>query len=117
MWPNREESAVTTIRNGVIGLMLIAMGAGFVLAQGDTFVTYGAGAASCSGWTDHLADKAAHAGDLQWVLGFASAAGVFAGVHLKGDANAIEPYVTKYCQEHPADTITTAAASLVGNLR
>jgi len=117
----KGESVVTTIRTGVVALIIIAIGSGIgvghAFAQGDTFMAYGAGATPCSTWTEHLTDKAAHAGDLQWVLGFATAAGVFAGVHLKADANAIEPFMTKYCQEHPADTITTASANLVGNLR
>ena len=83
----------------------------------DTFIIYGAGTASCGSWTAHLNDKTLHPLDLHWVFGFVSAAGVFAGVQLKGDANTIEPYMTKYCAEHPLETITTAAANLVGNLR
>jgi hypothetical protein len=100
-------------------LFVVVFGAVSPLAQepADTFMVYGAGATTCSVWTQHLTDKAQHPGDLQWVLGFVSAAGVFAGVRLKADANAIEPYITKYCQEHPTITITTAAANLVGTLR
>jgi len=86
-------------------------------APADTFTVYGAGAAPCSTWTEHVSDKALHAQDVQWVLGFASAAGVFAGVQVKGDPNGIDPFLTKYCQEHPTATITTAAANMVGNLR
>jgi hypothetical protein len=86
-------------------------------APADSFMVYGAGTASCRSWTDHLSDRSLHPLDAQWVFGFVSAAGVFAGIQLKADANAIEPFMTKYCQDHPADTITTAAASLVGNLR
>jgi len=111
---------VSTIRFGVVVVVfiftLVATGS-HVVAQPDTFTAYGAGTAACSAWTDHLGDKAAHAGDLQWVLGFASAAGVFAGVQLKADPNAFEPFMAKYCQDHPTDTITSGAANLVGNLR
>jgi hypothetical protein len=82
-----------------------------------TFTAYGAGTATCTLWTEHLKDTNVHARDLQWVLGFVSAAGVFAGIQLKVDADGIEPFVTTYCQEHPADTITTAAATLLGKLR
>jgi len=85
--------------------------------QADTFTVYGAGAAPCSTWTQHLSDRGLHAGDAQWVFGFVSAAGVFAGVHLKVEADALEPFITKYCQEHPTSTLTTAAANLVGTLR
>lgn len=98
---------------------------GFVLAAAyplarqtpDTFIVYGAGAASCASWGERLNDKNLHAVDLNWVFGFVSAAGVFGGVQLKVDANGIEPFVTKYCAEHAQDPITQAAASLVGNLR
>ena len=83
----------------------------------DTVMVFGAGTGSCGVWTEHLNDKALHPLDLHWVFGFVSAAGVFEGVHLKIDPNGIEPYMTKYCQEHPTSTIMTAAASLVGNLR
>jgi hypothetical protein len=86
-------------------------------APADTFMVYGAGTAPCSSWNGHLTDKVLHPQDLQWVFGFVSAASVFAGVQLKADANALEPFVTKYCQEHPTNTITTAAANMVGSLR
>ena len=82
-----------------------------------TFMAYGAGTATCAAWTEHLKDTNAHARDLHWVFGFVSAAGVFAGVQLKVDADGIDPFMTSHCQEHPADTITTAAATLVGKLR
>jgi hypothetical protein len=104
---------------GVV-LLVMAFAAAYALAAqapADTFTVYGAGAAPCSSWTEHLSDKALHAQDVQWVLGFASAAGVFAGVQVKGEPDAIDPFLTKYCQEHPTSTITTAAANMVGNLR
>ena len=87
------------------------------MPQADTFTVYGAGAAPCSSWTTHLPDKAQHQLDAQWVFGFVSAAGVFAGIQLKAGAEGIEPFMAKYCQEHPTDTVTTAAANLVGMLR
>ena len=105
---------------GVVVLIALVSGAAYARAAqapADTFTVYGAGAASCATWTQRLSDKALHPGDLQWVLGFASAAGVFAGVQLKVDANAIDPLITKYCQEHPSETITTAAANMVGSSR
>ena len=104
---------------GVVLLVMVfaAAYASAAQAPADTFTVYGAGAAACSAWTEHLGDKALHAQDLQWVLGFASAAGVFAGVQVKGDPNAMDPFLTKYCQEHPMSTITSAAANMVGNLR
>jgi hypothetical protein len=101
-------------------LLVIVLGAAYPFATqapADIFMVYGAGTASCTSWTQHLKDPSLHPQDAQWVFGFVSAAGVFAGVQLKADANAIEPFVTKYCQEHPMDTLTTAAANMVGNLR
>ena len=85
--------------------------------QADTFTVFGSGTANCTTWNERVKDTSLHALDLQWVFGFVSAAGVFAGVQLKVDANGIEPFITTYCQEHPSDTITTAAATLVGKLR
>ena len=100
-------------------LAAVALVAAGPLAQqpADTFTVFGSGTANCSTWDERLKDTNLHALDLQWVFGFVSAAGVFAGVQLKVDANGIEPFMTTYCQEHPADTITTAAATLVGKLR
>lgn len=105
---------------GTAILLVIAFCAAYPFAAqapADTFLVYGAGTASCSAWTERLKEQALHSQDVQWVFGFASAAGVFAGVQLKADANAIEPFVTTYCQAHPMDTLTTAAANMVGNLR
>ena len=101
----------------LVGLSLTVVCLVTVFAQGDSFTAYGAGATRCTTWTEHLTDKTAHAGDLQWVFGFATAAGVFAGVHLNPDPNTIEPYMTKYCEEHPSETITSATAYMVGHLR
>jgi hypothetical protein len=103
---------------GVAFTLALATAAPFAQqAPADTFTIYGAGAAPCSAWTAHLGDRNLHALDAQWVFGFVSAAGVFAGIQLKVDANGIDPLVTKYCQEHPAETLTTAAANLVGTQR
>jgi len=97
--------------------VIITLSAYAFARQSDTFTVYGAGTGSCGVWTQHLADKSLHSLDVQWVFGFLTAAGVFAGVHLKVDPDGIEPLMTKYCQEHPAETITTATANLVGNSR
>jgi len=114
---NDEEHTLKLATSVVLIVMAFAATYAFAAqAPADTFTVYGAGAAPCSTWTEHVSDKALHAQDVQWVLGFASAAGVFAGVQVKGDPNGIDPFVTKYCQEHPTATITTAAANMVGNL-
>jgi hypothetical protein len=105
---------------GLAVLFVLALGDVSPFAQqppDDTVMVYGAGTATCSAWTEHLTDKALHTIDSQWVFGFVSAAGVFEGVHLKVDADGIDPVVTKYCQEHPTSTIMTAAANLVGTQR
>jgi hypothetical protein len=101
-------------------VVLVVLAAAYPLARqtpADAFTIYGAGTASCRSWTQHLSDKNLHPLDLHWVFGFVSAAGVFAGIQLKVDANGIEPFMTKYCEEHPLETITTAAANLVGSSR
>ena len=102
--------------SAVLALVLLAADPSARQTPG-TFLTYGAGIASCTSWTAHLKDPNTHAGDLQWVLGFASAAGVFAGVQLKVDANGIDPFITSYCRDNPAETITTAAATMIGKLQ
>ena len=102
------------------GVVLVVLAAAYPRAQqapADVFTIYGAGTASCRSWTEHLTDKALHPLDLHWVFGFVSAAGVFEGIQLKVDADGIEPFMTKYCGEHPQETITTAAANLVGTQR
>jgi hypothetical protein len=98
-------------------LAVMFSSAGPIARQADSFTVYGAGGGSCASWTERLKDTALHPHDLHWVFGFVSAAGVFAGVQLKVGPEDIEPYMTKYCQENPQATITTAAANLVGNLR
>jgi hypothetical protein len=95
----------------------LTLAVGVVARQTDTFTTYGAGAASCAAWTEHLKDRPVHEADLQWVLGFVSAAGVFAGVQLKVGPNDIAPFITAHCQANPTHTITSAAATLTGKLQ
>jgi hypothetical protein len=94
----------------LIALVLLADGPVARQAPG-TFMAYGAGTAPCTAWTEHLKDTNVHARDLQWVLGFVS------WVQLKIHADGIEPFMTSHCQEHSTDTITSAAATLVGKLR
>ena len=96
---------------------LILLAVGVAARQADTFTTYGAGAATCAAWTEHLKNRPLHEADLQWVLGFVSAAGVFAGVELKVGPNEIDPFITTHCQANPTHTITSAAATLTGKLR
>ena len=103
------------VAGGLILVLILA--AGLAARQTDTFTTYGAGAATCATWTEHLTNRPLHEADLQWVLGFVSAAGVFAGVQLKVGPNEIDPFITTHCQANPAHTITSAAATLTGKLR
>lgn len=100
-------------------LLVFGFAAGNPLAQQtpDTFTVYGAGAARCAAWTERLTDANLHARDLEWVFGFVSAAGVFAGVQLKADVNDIDPFMAKQCQADPQQTITSAAATMIGKLR
>ena len=103
------------VTGGLIFALFLAVGVS--ARQTDTFTTYGAGAATCAAWTEHLKNKPLHDADLQWVLGFVSAAGVFAGVQLKVGPNDIDPFITTHCQANPTHTITSAAATLTGKLR
>jgi hypothetical protein len=109
---------VKLVSSGIVVAMVISTASVVARQTPGTFMTYGAGTTACTSWTEHdEKDANLHARDLQWVFGFVSAAGVFAGVQLKVDAEGIGPFMTTYCQEHPADTITTAAATLVGKLQ
>jgi hypothetical protein len=110
-----QSREVAVKRVSSVGLIAVIILAADPVAQ--QFTAYGAGAATCASWTERVKDPNGHARDLQWVFGFVTAAGVFAGVQLKVDANGIDPFVTSYCQENPTDTITSAAATLVGKLR
>ena len=102
-----------------VGVVLAPMIAAVLLAQqpSDTFTVYGAGAARCATWTEHVSNSSLHALDREWVFGFVSAAGVFAGVKLKVDVTEIDAFMAKHCEANPMDTITTAAATLVGKLQ
>jgi hypothetical protein len=77
---------------------------------------YGAGASSCGKW---LADREnlIHSVELNWVLGFLTAAQDFLGeMHLPQrhtDAPAITAWVDKYCRENPLKNIADASANLV----
>jgi hypothetical protein len=108
---------VKLVSSSVLIALVLLADAPVARQEPGTFMTYGAGTATCATWTERLKDINGHARDLQWVFGFVSAAGVFAGVQLKVEADGIEPFMTSYCQDHPGDTITMAAATLVGKLR
>jgi len=81
------------------------------------FIVYGSGAKSCGKW---LAVRSGGDYDLQlqWVLGWFSAAG-FYDVHgdlRDTDSDAITAWLDKYCRENPLKGINDAAAQLVRTL-
>jgi hypothetical protein len=79
---------------------------------------YGAGAASCGHWLASRNDHALHGIQINWVLGWVSAAGYYnvQGALRETDADAVSAWVDKYCREHPLSEIKDAAATLVDEL-
>ncbi|MBO0734185.1 MAG: hypothetical protein J2P49_07705 [Methylocapsa sp.] len=86
-----------------------------VLGPPRQFVTYGPGIDSCGKMLSDVAEDgdSAKIVYLSWVLGYLSAAGVFAKNNTGFDANGVFAWVTNYCQAHPLDHINEAAFKLL----
>ena len=78
---------------------------------------------SCGAWT---AARSAHGGDeiamKYWLLGFVSGRNMYepnaqGGMKSITDPEALEAYIDQYCQAHPLDELTQAAAGLIDELR
>jgi hypothetical protein len=78
----------------------------------DDVMTYGAGASSCAWWIKDKKDKANYHLNMQWVLGYVSAAGNCVDLK-KTDSDAIAIFMDNYCSEHPYSRISDAAFELV----
>lgn len=81
----------------------------------------GAGAASCSEWTQYkLQDDPARYGALDWVLGYLSAFNNYA--YPDGDiahgyeVDQIAGWIDQYCERNRADTIAGATDALIQRL-
>ena len=77
-------------------------------------VVYGAGSLTCDNWNT-LKDTppiAIHYLQLSWVEGFVTAVHNYTQSLKEVDRAAIDPWISDYCQRHPADSIVTAATSL-----
>jgi hypothetical protein len=91
--------------------------------------SYGPAYASCGSWTAGSPvilspPRSNGTGDrgifLIWVEGFVTGAGFAGPENIKTattDADGIQGWVTKYCTDHPLDSLLVAAASLVAELR
>jgi hypothetical protein len=98
-------------------ILCVAAGQANAGAAG-TATTYGAGTESCGKWVASGNDDVWHHLQLNWVLGWISAAGHY-NVHgnlKETDSDAISAWVDNYCKEHPLDDISEAAAALVREL-
>jgi hypothetical protein len=82
------------------------------------FHVYGPGTLSCGTWLANRGIVNAHLGQLDWVLGFVSAAGGYnvLGALRKTDSDAVSAWVDNYCREHPLNDLADAAGHLVVEL-
>jgi len=70
----------------------------------DDVMTYGAGASSCAWWIKDRKHTSSHYLNMQWVLGYVSAAGNCVDLE-KTDFNAMLLFMDNYCREHPYSRI------------
>src|SRR3990167_5530946 len=90
--------------------------------QSTSFMVYGA-TQSCGTWTAENQRSSADARLLSWwVLWYVSGASVtlaaIANIPLaETDSAGIEGWITKYCADHPLDSLQVAAANLIVELR
>jgi len=87
-------------------------------APRTTATVYGVGNHSCGKWLATAHDTDEWFDQLNWVLGWLSAAGYY-DVHgslRKTDSDAIAAWMDNYCRQHPLKTIEDGAADLVREL-
>jgi len=107
---------------GIALLMAVAVGAVAHAGAAQVMATvYGYGTESCGEWLHTSAEPQgwSHLVDSSWVMGFVTAADVYApkgATFRKSDAAGLDAYMTTYCRAHPLDTIVTAATALVREL-
>jgi hypothetical protein len=78
-------------------------------------MTYGAGASSCTCWLQDRKHTSGYFLNMQWVLGYVSAAGNCVDLQ-KIDSDAMALFMDNYCSEHPYSKIGDAAFELVCSL-
>lgn len=117
-----------TILLAVAVVCLVSQREGHVQAAQDKAPkAYGPAGASCGSWTAGTAISATSEGTgnrsayMLWTEGYVSGAGyVLAGrdsvVIADTDMQGIQTWMTKYCSDHPLDTLLVAATNLVVQL-
>jgi hypothetical protein len=104
----------------IILAVLVAFGLARVvtLAQQrqSTFrgIVYGVGSLTCDNWNT-IKDTppiAIHYTQLSWVEGFVTAVHNYTQNLKEVDRESIDPWISDYCEQHPTDSIVTAATSL-----
>lgn len=93
-------------------------------AQSPAVMFYGLATESCGTWTAELPGRTSQLAQAQtwWVLGFVSGASATLATERNiavaaSDSDGIKGWITKYCADHPLDTIPTATSKLVAELR
>jgi hypothetical protein len=88
-------------------------------AQADHVHVYGAGSLPCERWTTDRATAGEHFRvELSWVLGFVTAFQWSSGDSMAdADVGGMEGFITKYCADHPGQSVSDAASALVAELR
>jgi hypothetical protein len=81
----------------------------------EDVMTYGAGASSCAWWTKDRKHTSSYYLNMQWMLGYISAAGNCVDLR-KTDVTTIAAFIDNYCSEHPQSAISEAAFELVLSL-
>jgi hypothetical protein len=91
----------------------LAVGTVVVSSQGTRRI-YGAGTNSCAHWTDSRQKNEGWVTSGQWLLGFVSAANVYASAPPSDtDSRAIASWMDSYCSTHADQDLSDAAQELV----
>ena len=98
----------------VIAAAMLAASA--ISARADKFYVYGSGTQSCGAWLNDLSNWSGHEHKFSWVLGFLSGAGYVGPDYAHTDSDAVEVWITNYCQTNPLKYISDAAEALTKEL-
>ncbi len=108
----------------VVLLLMVVSCAGWLrAAQNTPYTIYGPVTDSCGTWTAEIQRSTVNATVLRWwMLGYISGASAalatVADIALaETDTDGIHGWITKYCTEHPLDSLQTAGAMLLVELR
>ena len=77
-------------------------------------VVYGVGSLTCDSWNTvkNTPPLTMHYVQLSWVEGFVTAVHNYTQGLKEVDRATIDPWISDYCESHPAESIVTAATSL-----